>query len=468
MGDNTKFFQSLRMVKVNVQYKGDFVMIVQFQLEGEHLNSNPWAVENGYIEVDLQIYVEGQVYFEGAYMNVVELEFQLGKWLDSVQHGVLRNFVYDSIDSEESLLQFFVQQESVQVYSPIRKMELPPLPIKKVKNAVLRFLVALNEKLHEIDYVQKLDRFLYNNVTENTKAIMLFEQNDYTQAFALFKKLAQETPSVQSLNNLAWMYLREEEEMDEAEKLLTRVLELQSQSPFPYMMLGEIALHKHQFEQAKAYLKIALTHGFTEEATYNLAMAYFQLEEYEQAAKTFASCVGDSGITQLHEVVAWMYAGERRKAKALLDGWNEDAYDYTEAIEIADVYVELQCYAEAREQFEKEWHSYVNTPYIISRFAYTLLNLGDVEACQSLIQQAVYKTLEEMADVQQEELDEHWTAQDKAERIEELTAQKQELETLLSRLQKGYVPIFEYDMYPNGGCQLFGCLQHGHVEYEGD
>ena len=70
-------------------------------------------------------------------------------------------------------------------------------------------------------------------------------------------------------------------------------------------------------------------------------------------------------------------------------------------------------------------------------------------------------------DVELEEIDEHWTAEDKAERILELNEQKQTLEALWERLENGYVPDFEYDMYPMGGCQLFGCMQHGNPEYEG-
>ena len=35
------------------------------------------------------------------------------------------------------------------------------------------------------------------------------------------------------------------------------------------------------------------------------------------------------------------------------------------------------------------------------------------------------------------------------------------------RLQNGFKPTFEYEMYPMGGCQLFGCIQHGNPEYEG-
>jgi tetratricopeptide (TPR) repeat protein len=388
----------------------------QFQLKGEHLNSNTRAFENGYIEGDLQIDVEGQVYFTEPNVNVVELAIQLERWLDAVRHGVLRDFEYNSLDCDESIIAFFVQQNAIKLHSPIENFELPPLPIDTVKNAVLRFLVALHAQLHEMDYVLKLDRFLYDEVSENTKAITLFEQNEYDEAFALFKKLAQEAPSVQSINNLAWIVLREEEDKDEAERLLQQVLALQPHSPFPYMLLGEIALHKQQFKLAKSYLQQVLSYGSTEEATYNLAIAHFQLGEYEQAAQIFARCVGDSGMTQLYEVVSWMYAGKHEKAKTLLDGWNEDAYDYTGAIEIADVYVELGCYAEAREQFEKEWKSYVNTPYIVSRYAYTLFQLRDIDACQSTIQQAIKQTLEEMTAVQQEEVEALWTAEDKAER----------------------------------------------------
>ena len=44
---------------------------------------------------------------------------------------------------------------------------------------------------------------------------------------------------------------------------------------------------------------------------------------------------------------------------------------------------------------------------------------------------------------------------------------QQTLEALWKRLKNGYVLKFEYDMYPSGGCQLFGCAQHGNLEYEG-
>ena len=68
-------------------------MKFQFQLEGEHLNSNQWAYDNGYIEGDLQIFVNGGLYLAYSHMNVVELAIQLGKWFDSFRHGVTRDFI---------------------------------------------------------------------------------------------------------------------------------------------------------------------------------------------------------------------------------------------------------------------------------------------------------------------------------------------------------------------------------------
>lgn len=437
-----------------------------FQLEGEHLNNNQWAFDNGYIEGDVEIYVNGELYFSEKNVNIVELAIQLGKWLRLAVNGQLSDFTYDSIDCDEALLRFFVQEQGVLVHSPIRRHKLGELSEGTVKKAVLGFLIELSIALHRIGYAERLDDIIKCLVTENTRALILLEQNEYDEAFALIKNLANESPSVQSLNNLAWFILREEEDREAARQLLEQVLSLQPQSSFPYMMLGEIALHNKQYVEAKLYLQQALHFQQTAEATYNLAITYFHLGEFEQAAKTFSNCEGDSGLTQLHEVVCWIHAGQTEKAKALLDNWNEESNDYTGAIEMADVYIELGCFAEARVQFEKEWNQYYVTPYIVSRYAYTLWQLEDFDACQKVILQAIQQKKEEIVEERQRELDEHWSAQDRDECLIECNEELKVLEMLLLRLEQGVVPPFEYDMYPDGGCQLFGCPQHGHLEYE--
>lgn len=80
----------------------------QFQLDGKHLNNNKWTFENGYIKGDLQLYVKGKDFFSDTHFNIVEFSMQLGKWLEATRHGVMRDFVYESIAYDESLLNFTV------------------------------------------------------------------------------------------------------------------------------------------------------------------------------------------------------------------------------------------------------------------------------------------------------------------------------------------------------------------------
>lgn len=441
-------------------------MEFQFELQGEALNSNRWAFENGYIEGNFKIVAEGKTYFEDSYMNVVELAQQLGPWHELARHGQLKDFSFSTIDSEDIMLQFTMEENDfVTVHSQFENSELPKVPIEIVKTAVLSYLTRLNEQLHEMNYIQKLDQYLSPVVTENTKAIALYESNDYEEALALFKKLAIETPSIQSLNNYAWILLRDEEELLEAEKWLQKALVFKPKAAFPYVLLGEITLKNEQFERAKQYLEQANQLHMTKEGSNNLAIAYLKLGEFKRAARIFSQIEGDSGITQLDEVVAWMYAGQKQRAKNLLSQWNESSEDYTGAIEIADVYTELECFEEARIQFEKEWNDGINTLYIVSRFAYVLWKLNDLDACQRIVEQAIKETLENIKEVQLEEVEENWTLEDKEEVIMDLKADYKALHSLIQRLNEGYIPPFEFEFYPLEGCQLFGCMRHGHEEY---
>lgn len=441
-------------------------MKFHFNLEGEHLNSYPYAREIGFIEGTLHIYINDQLFYEDIYANVYELALQLAQWLQQVESGKVGDFMYDCIDSEEQLLQFHMHEECVRVHAPYEQQSFEPLPIETVKQAVLKYCIDLHIALVRIGYKYRLEEQLKSLVSENKWALILFECNQYDKAFPMIGKLAKEKPSVESLNNYAYLLLHEEEDRERAWDVLQQVLPLQPQSDFPYLMLGELAIHFKRFEEAKAYLQQALAFGTSEIATHNLAVAHFSLGEYEQAAQAFSRCAGDSGMTQLYEVVSWMFAGQTAKAKALLDAWNEEADDYTGAMEIADVYIELGCFVEAREHFEKEWYEYVMMPHTISRYAYTLGQLGDEDACQQAVQQAINSQKEKIVDEEQSELDAHWSEQDRAERLVELHNELKELQSLTERLEQGFVPSFDFELYPEGGCQLFGCPLHGHPEYE--
>ena len=92
-------------------------------------------------------------------------------------------------------------------------------------------------------------------------------------------------------------------------------------------------------------------------------------------------------------------------------------------------------------------------------------NWEDKDACHTIVQQSIQLDKEEIKGEQHAEVDEYWTEKERDERIADLIEQQQTLEGLLRRLERGYVPFFEYDMYPIGGCQQFGCVQHGNPEY---
>lgn len=239
---------------------------IQSYLHHEHLNSGKWAFEHGTIKGYLEVYVNGDVLLVEPNMNVVDLAIQLGEWLQSVRRGVMRDFVYESLDQDGPVLHFSMQQDGILISSTWQNDERHKLlSLEDVVNAVTRYLVSLNMKLHEMDYFEKLDRFLPNNLSENAKALMLFEQNEYDAALALLKRLAEEQRDVQSLNNLAWMYLHEEEDRQTAKSLLLEVLSLNPQSYFPYNMLGEIALANGDLQLAETYLMKSLQLKHSEE-----------------------------------------------------------------------------------------------------------------------------------------------------------------------------------------------------------
>lgn len=302
-------------------------------------------------------------------------------------------------------------------------------------------------------------------MTTNEKALQLFEGNKYTEALGLLEQAVTEERTVQSLNNLAWMYLYEEEDAHRAKPFLEEVVALQPQSYFPYNMLGEIALKEKDWEGARDNLNISIAIQPSPEAVHNLAVADYHTGRFSQAAEGFHSIAEDSDCISWYEVIARIQNEETTVAKLILDRWNSESDHYLGAIEAADAYAEIDFFQEAKKMFEKEWEDYFVSPYVISRYAYVLFHLQELQACRQVIDQAIAGKLSEVEGERQELCDEHWSETDKAERIEELEAELSGLQQLFSKLQAGFRPAFEFELHHEGGCYLFGCKQHGHPEY---
>lgn len=304
------------------------------------------------------------------------------------------------------------------------------------------------------------------NMTLNMEALVLFENNQYDEALNLFEEAVKVERTVQSLNNLAWIYLYEEEDLHRAKIILEEVIEQKPKSHFPYNMLGEIVIKERQWIEAEEILMKSLALFPSTEAIHNLAVTHYYLGGFQKAAEGFNKIAKDSDVIRLYEVMARAQYKDVPTAKSILNRWNDQSDDYIGAIEAADAYVEMECFEEARLMFEKEWHQYLVSPYIIGRYAYTLFQLGDIHTCLEIIKQAIQLKKDEIIKEQQESCDEHWTATDKAERIAELQFEKAELNQLFLKIQSGFRPPLDFEVEATGGCYLFGCQQHQHLEYK--
>jgi hypothetical protein len=121
-----------------------------------------FAYNNGYIEGDLDIYLNEKLFFSEPYVNLVEFGIELGKWLQKIQSGQRESLKYETIDHNEAIIDFFYERnEKWRIFSiwQIFESKLSYTTTSLVL-AVKDYLANLNKELYEIDYVIKLDEFI--------------------------------------------------------------------------------------------------------------------------------------------------------------------------------------------------------------------------------------------------------------------------------------------------------------------
>ncbi|PEJ42311.1 tetratricopeptide repeat protein [Bacillus wiedmannii] len=300
----------------------------------------------------------------------------------------------------------------------------------------------------------------------NERAIEMFEQNKYVEAMELFHQAVHESRGVQSLNNLAWMYFYEEENDDKALELIKEVVKLDPSSYFPYNILGEIYTKQEKWEEAKEVLQKSISMQPSNEAFHNVAVAHYNLGELEKASEFFLRVAEDSDYIMYSYVKCLIDLGRTTEAKEKLDAFNRKADNFLGEIHVADLYVELNCYNEAIEWFEKGYKEVWKSPNWISRFVYALYKANNFSRINEVIQESIEAKTSEIEDVQNEEVEENWTEKDKTELIEEYTEENNCYKTMIERIKSGYVPGLEFETYHLGGCYLFGCKRHNHLEFE--
>jgi hypothetical protein len=125
-------------------------------------NGQLFAYNNGYIEGDLDIYLNEKMFFSEPHVNLVEFGIALGKWLKKINNGKKESLKYETIDHDEAIIDFFYEgDDHWRIFSIWQKFEsessytTTPLVL-----TVKDYLANLNKELHEIDYVIKLDDFI--------------------------------------------------------------------------------------------------------------------------------------------------------------------------------------------------------------------------------------------------------------------------------------------------------------------
>ncbi len=294
----------------------------------------------------------------------------------------------------------------------------------------------------------------------------MFEKNEYVEAMKLFHLAVDESRGVQSLNNLAWMYFYEEENDAKALELIKEVVKLNPSSYFPYNILGEIYTKQEKWEEAKEVLQKSISMQPSNEAFHNVAVAHYNLGELEKASEFFLRVAGDSDYIMYSYVKCLIDLGRAIEAKEKLDAFNRKSDDFVGEIHVADLYVELNCYKEAIQWFEKGYKEVWKSPNWIGRFVYALYKANNFTRINEVIRESIEAKTAEIEDVQNEEVEENWTEKDKKELIEEYTEENHCYKKMIERIKSGYVPGLEFETYHIGACYLFGCKRHNHLEYE--
>ncbi|MEN1938166.1 hypothetical protein AAIE21_21935 [Paenibacillus sp. 102] len=301
----------------------------------------------------------------------------------------------------------------------------------------------------------------------NQQAIELLEKNEYEEAFKLFERALQVSRDVQSLNNLAWIYSYEEDDIENALVLIREAIDMKPKSYFPYNLLGEIYIKKKMWGDASNILLQSIAIQPSIEAYKNLGIAKYHLRELEEASKYFLMGASNSDYYMYSHIKCLIELGKATEAKNTLDSFSEDDNDFVGAIEVAELYVEMGCFKEATVWFEKGRKEYGNEPNWISRYIYSLLKENALTYAEEIISKVIEQTDELIQEILDEECDEAWTESDKEERVRELVQDKEEYCHMIEKIMSGYIPQMEFEIPLATDCYLFGCRRHNHPEYQG-
>jgi lipopolysaccharide biosynthesis regulator YciM len=196
----------------------------------------------------------------------------------------------------------------------------------------------------------------------NQKAIELLEENKYEESLKLFQEAVKRSRDIQSLTNLAWIYCYEEYDDSKAIDLLEEGVNMKPTSHFPYNLLGEVYLRFEKWGNARDILEKSITIHPTRIAYNNLGVAHYHLGQLKDASKFFLLGSEPSDWAMYSHVKCLIELGNINDANLKLDTFSEMDDGFVGEVDVADLYVELNCHEKAVLWFEKGWDVYAKNP----------------------------------------------------------------------------------------------------------
>lgn len=297
------------------------------------------------------------------------------------------------------------------------------------------------------------------------RAVEAYENQEYQTAFSLFKEAVEQERTVATLTNLAWYYAHEVDEFEQTVKLAKEAISLDPNLHFPYSLLGETYVRMGKWKKATDVLPDALARGAGDESRYNLGVAHYKQGQYKIAAHYFNGVSNEQSYARYAEAYTHLQTGNMETAKEAITripvGENDELYQ----ADLADLYLEIDELESSLHWFGETWSTYAKSPSWVSRYAYLLTKLNQSNQAKTMLDLCITDAKEEWQETN-ETVEEpgYWEPGEKEEFLKDLQKEIDGYQTLLSRIQEGYVPPMVFDLSFLTKCHLYGCTHHGHNE----
>lgn len=320
-----------------------------------------------------------------------------------------------------------------------------------------------------------------NDELMNKLAIAKMETRDFEGALDIWKKVVKIKPSVQTLNNLGYFYLREGEPGEgkwfyrekKAIETLEKATKFNPKTHITYSLLGEAYLKHKQFDLAETELKKAISIKSTVANQNNLGVALFEQDKYMEASKHFRQAhllgtgINYTYLPYLNYGVCLSMIGEFEEAeiiaKYLMNNNEVQFTGYINLIDIVKIFYFNRDYKTAVKLYPVAFREFIMLPEDFGMYLQSLFKLNMEREAENFFNKIIKDFNNKLKAHNNGKLDDNY----KLELINSLKGEIQQYRTIYNKLKKGAKLHYDYHPYIEEDCYLFGCIRHN-ISYQID